>query len=328
MDNLLKAAIEKMPKLELHIHLEGVFTKELVCELAKKNGVKLPRSKEELFAFTGLSDFLELLDFNCSCVYDEDDARKLAYSFCQYAKQQNIIYAEVITNPTHWHSLSYERMIPAVLEGFADGAKDGLCDCRLLVSLLRTQSTESASETVDWLIAHPNPRLIGLSVDGDETAAKSNERFAPLFRKAKESGLHLTAHAGESSGPEGVREALELLGAERIDHGVRAIEDDALMEELREKRIPCNVCFTSNVDSGLFTEENHPLKALYDRGLCVNLSTDDPMILDNPLCYELCRVANLYGWQEDTLRALERNAVEAAFCSEIEKAKLLERLSI
>ena len=327
MNQLLKAAIEKLPKLELHIHLEGVFTKELVCELARKNSIKMPRSKEDMFAFTGLGDFLELLDFNCSCVYDEDDARKVAYSFCQYAKQQNIVYAEVIVNPTHWHSLGYKRMIPAVLKGFADGAKDNLCDCRLLVSLLRTQSTQSASETVDWLISHPHPRLIGLSVDGDEAAAESNERFAPLFEKAKKNGLHLTAHAGESSGPEGIREALGLLGAERIDHGVRAIEDESLMEELREKQIPCNICFTSNIVGGLFSENTHPLKTFYDRGLCVNLSTDDPMILETPLCDELFRVAELYGWHEDTLRALERNAVKAAFCSEPEKEALRALLS-
>lgn len=324
MVDSLKSAIEKMPKLELHVHLEGVFTKELVCELAEKNGIMLPRCKEDLFTFTGLSDFLELLDFNCSCIHDESDARKLAYSFCQYAKQQNIVYSEVITNPTHWHSLSYDRMIPAVLEGFEEGASEGLCDCRLLVSLLRTQSTESASKTVDWMISHPDPRLIGLSVDGDETAAASNERFAPLFKKAKEHGLHLTAHAGESSGPEGIREALNLLGAERIDHGVRAIEDNTLIEELRKKRIPCNICFTSNVIGGLFTEEDHPLKSLYDLGLCVNLSTDDPMILGVPLCYELSHVADLYNWQEDTLRTLECNAVEAAFCSTEEKAELMK----
>ncbi|EOS40469.1 adenosine deaminase [Lachnospiraceae bacterium] len=319
---ITKEAIRALPKIELHIHLEGTFSKEYVCELAEKLHVPLPRDKEHLFDFTCLAEFLEMLDWNCSLIRRGEDAEQLAYQFAEYAKEEGIIYAEVILNPTHWKNISLEVLVPSVLAGFERAAQDGLTDCRLMVSLLRTQSTETARDTVEWLIGNPHPRLIGLSVDGNEEAAESNERFSPLFAKAKESGLHLTAHAGESSGPEGVWEALELLQAERIDHGVRSVNDEKLMNYLKENHIPLNVCFTSNILCNIFTEENHPLKALFDYGLVVTVSTDDPQILVDTMCYELEHIASLYGWGMEELIRLQYHAAEAVFCSE-EKKELL-----
>lgn len=194
---------------------------------------------------------------------------------------------------------------------------------QLLVSLRREQSEDSARRTVDWVLSHPHPRLLGLSMDGDERLARdSNRRFGPLLRRAREAGLGVTVHAGESSGPEGVAAALEETGACRIDHGVRAVEDPALLERLRRQRIPLNVCFTSNVLGGLYTPQDHPLRALYDFGIPVTLSTDDPQLLGVTLCQELEKTAVLYGWTEVDILRLQQNAVSAAFCSREEKARL------
>lgn len=321
-----KETIRALPKIELHIHLEGTFRKEYVCELAEKLHVPLPHDKEHLFDFTCLAEFLEMLDWNCSLIRNVEDAGQLAYHFAEYATEQGILYAEVILNPTHWKNISLDVLIPSVLAGFDRAAQDGLTDCRLMVSLLRTQSTKTAQDTVEWLIAHPHSRLIGLSVDGNEEAAESNERFSPLFAAAKKSGLHLTAHAGESSGPEGVWEALKLLQAERIDHGVRAIHDEKLLEYLKEHHIALNVCFTSNILCNIFTEENHPMRALFDYGLLVTASTDDPQILADTMCYELEHLAALYGWGMEELIRLQYNAVEACFCSEEKKEMFREKL--
>ncbi len=322
MKNNLHNYIKAMPKVELHVHLEGAFTPNLSMRLAEQAHVPLRRSKEDLFGFTTLADFLEMLDWNCNLVRCRSDARDLAYHFCEYFHSQGIAYAEVITNPTHWANLPLAEQIGGILEGFEQAAAEDLCDCHLLVSLLRTQSTESAERTVDWVIAHPHSRLVGLSVDGNEAAAESNERFAPLFYRAKEAGLHRTAHAGESSGPQGVKEALDILGAERIDHGVRAIDDPKLLDRLKREHIPLNICFSSNLLGGLYTEENHPLKALYKHGIPVTINTDDPQILNCHLNDEIVYVATLYDWTVDDLRRLQHNAVDAAFCNREEKVKL------
>ncbi len=326
MTPITKEAIRALPKIELHIHLEGTFSKEYVCQLAEKLDVPLPHDKEHLFSFTCLAEFLEMLDWNCSLIRNAADAEQLAYHFAEYAKEQGIVYAEVILNPTHWKNISLDVLVPSVLAGFDRAAQDGLPDCRLMVSLLRTQSTKTAAETVDWLTAHPHSRLIGLSVDGNEEAAESNERFSPLFAKAKENGLHLTAHAGESSGPEGVWEALQLLQAERIDHGVRAMDDERLLEYLKDNHIALNVCFTSNILCNIFTEENHPLKALFDYGVPVTASTDDPHILVDTMCYELEHIASLYGWGMEELIRLQYNAVEACFCPKEKKEMLRKKI--
>ncbi len=323
----LRKFINGIPKIELHVHIEGAFSPGYSAALAEKEGVPLRNgSKEHLFDFVHLADFLELLDWNCALVRSFEEASSLAYTFAKYFTSQNVLYAEVITNPTHWSSLSHEEHIGGILDGFERAAQDGLCDCRLLVSLLRTQSTESAEETADWVISHPHERMIGMSVDGNEEAAQSNERFAPILKKAKDAGLRLTMHAGESSPAEGVREAIELAGAERIDHGVRAIDDPALIKKIKDERIALNVCLYSNVALDVFTYENHPLKRLYDEGVLVTVNTDDPQLLDFTLDEELALVCSLYGWGKEDVRRLELNAVEACFCCQELNDKLRKLL--
>ena len=140
--------IHTLPKVELHVHLEGTLSLELILELAEKNHMELPRPKEDLFTFTGLTDFLEMLNWTCSLVKDGADARKLAYNYARYASSQNIMYAEVMTNPTHWKSLSYQDLIENILQGFDQAYDDGYCDCRLLVSLLRSQTRRESLELV------------------------------------------------------------------------------------------------------------------------------------------------------------------------------------
>lgn len=329
MSGLTEARIRQIPKLELHVHLEGTFDLDTICGLAEKHGVPLPRPRPALISFSGLSDFLELLDWICSLVRDQEDVCLLARRFAAYAREQGIMYAEVIVNPTHWKNISLEPLLAGVLKGFEEAWQADLPDCRLLVSLRRDQSDESARRTVEWVLANRHPRLLGLSVDGDEQLAKdSNRRFAPLLRQARAAGLGVTVHAGESSGPEGVADALDRAGACRIDHGVRAVEDPDLVERLRRERIPLNVCLTSNVAGGLYTLQTHPLKQLYDSGILVTLSTDDPRLLDVTLCQELEKAAMLYGWTEGDIIRLQEHAVAAAFCSAEEKKRLSDMLHV
>ena len=288
MCNLTERQLLSLPKLELHIHLEGTFDLDTICEFAQKSSVPLPRPREDLLQFSSLTEFLSMLDWICALVREGADAEKQAYRYAQYARSQGVIYTEVIINPSHWKNISLEELLSNVLIGFDRAAEDGLPDCRLLVSLRREQSLESAEKTVDWVLKNRHRRLLGLSIDGNEAlSADSNQRFAPLLARVRQEGLALTVHAGESSGPEGVREALDTLNAQRIDHGVRSIEDPELLERLKVQRIPLNVCFTSNIIGGLYTAQTHPLGEMFRKGLLTTASTDDPMLLNVSLVKEL-----------------------------------------
>lgn len=321
--------IEQLPKVELHIHLEGTLDESLIVSLAEKNGVVLPRPKEQLIQFTGLADFLELLNWICSLVQDEADARKIAYNYAQYASKQNIVYAEVITNPTHWKALSYERLIPSIIDGFEEAYRDGYCDCRLLISLLRSQTKQESLKLVRWMKEHIHPRLVGLSIDGNEAASyQSNRVFYEAFCEARKAGFGITVHAGESSPAEGVREALDLLGAMRIDHGVRAISDAKLLRRLYDQQIPLNITLTSNLTELYENAQVHPLNQFYQMGIPVTLSTDDPALLKIDLCRELTLASETYGWTETDLINLQKNAISACFCSEEEKSVLKEKLRV
>ncbi len=319
--------IKKMPKVELHIHLEGTLDLPLIEQFCEKHQVALPCEKEKLFSFTGLADFLERLDWICALVRTPEDAKKIAYHYAQSATEQNIIYAEVITNPTHWKELAYSDLLPAILEGFDAAYSDGYCDCRLLVSLLRAQTKQESLQLVRWMKANRHPRLIGLSIDGNEAASHgSNRIFYEAFLEAKHAGFGITVHAGESSPSEGVWEALDLLGAMRIDHGVRSITDPILLQRLIDEQIPLNITLTSNLMELYDHAHNHPLGKLYQMGIPVTISTDDPELMDVTLCSELNLAAETFHWTISDLIKLQKNAIYASFCGEETKALLYQKL--
>jgi adenosine deaminase len=198
----------------------------------------------------------------------------------------------------------------------------------LCVSLLRTQSADEAIELVDALGSMRHPRVVALSVDGNEaTAGRTGPRFADAFRRAGENGLRRTVHAGESSGPEGVWDAVDLLGADRIDHGVRAIEDSALVCMLADRQIPLGICPTSNLVLGVYPSiQEHPIEKLRVAGVRVSVNTDDPALLGASLVgeYALCR--HTFGWTDAVTKAVARTSIEASFANEDVKAGLLKAL--
>ena len=327
------SAIERLralPKAEVHVHLEGCFDAALLAQWAAKFGEPMPRPRESLFQFQGLADFLHFLDWACGLVRTREELAEAAYAFSQRLAASGAGYGDLIFNPTHWKPWHgrLREMIDALDAGFRAAEQDGLPPVGLCVSLLRTQSADAAAQLVDLLVDLRHPRVVALSIDGNEAAAgRTGPRFAEAFRRAGAAGLKRTVHAGESSGPEGVRDAIELLGADRIDHGVRAIEDPGVVALLVDRQIPLGMCPTSNLTLGVVPSiEQHPIERLRQAGVAVSVNTDDPALLDTRLEseYALCRDA--FDWTDDDLRSVARTSIDASFADDDVKQRLRDAL--
>ena len=334
MNTMLQAhessRLKLLPKAEVHLHLEGCFEAATIAQWAKTEGVALPRPQEDLFKFSGLADFLGFLDLACGLACTTGRLVELSYRLSQRLAENGIGYADVIFNPTHWHGWHgrLRAMLDAMDAGFKAAEQDGLPSVGLCVSLLRTQTADEAIELVDALGSMRHPRVVALSVDGNEaTAGRTGPRFADAFRLAGENGLRRTVHAGESSGPEGVWDAVNLLGADRIDHGVRAIEDSALVYMLADRQIPLGICPTSNLVLGVYPSiQEHPIEKLRAAGVLVSVNTDDPALLGASLIgeYALCR--HTFGWTDAITKSVAQTSIDASFASVDVKIKLLEEL--
>lgn len=334
MNTMLQAhessRLKLLPKAEVHLHLEGCFEAATIAQWARTEGLALPRPLENLFKFSGLTDFLGFLDLACGLASTTERLVALCYGLSQRLADNGTGYADVIFNPTHWHAWNGRlgAMLDTMDAGFKAAEQDGLPGVGLCVSLLRTQSSDEAIELVDALRSMRHPRVVALSVDGNEaTAGRTGPRFAEAFRRAGNDGLRRTVHAGESSGPEGVWDAVNVLGADRIDHGVRAIEDAALVSMLADRQIPLGICPTSNLVLGVYPSIlEHPIEKLRTAGVRVCVNTDDPALLGASLVgeYALCR--HTFGWTDDITKSVAQTSIDASFASKDVKTRLLGAL--
>jgi adenosine deaminase len=331
------AYTRKLPKAEIHVHLEGCFELADLLELAKANNVVIPVPGAALFDVEGIADqlagvsnFLDFLDWECGLVQTPEQAARTAYRFAGRESASGVRYAEVIVNPSHWGTWSGQlpALVDALAAGLDEAEADGLCPTSLCLSLLRQQSSAEALALVDWMIEARPRRVVALSIDGNEHAAgRTSPRFAEAFARAKAAGFAITVHAGESSGPEGVWDAIDLLGADRVDHGVRAIEDPALVRVLAERAIPLGICPRSNLILGLYpTRADHPIDSLRQAGVRVSINTDDPAPIGVRLEAEIAACANAFRWDRSTVGDLARTSIEASFASPERKASLLAEL--
>ncbi len=218
-------------------------------------------------------------------------------------------------------------MFDALDRPLAAAESDGGPTVGLCVSLSRSSTKVEADELVDAVLALAHPRVVALSIDGNEADGSHNERFAAAFARAAQAGLRRCAHAGESSGAGGVREAVDLLGAERIDHGIRCLEDPPLVAELAERGVPLDLCPTSNVALGLVENiASHPIERLRLAGVAVSVNTDDPLLYGIDLAGEYGRCADAFGWGEAELGRVARTSIESCFATPSRRADLLDEL--
>ena len=323
----MEELIRSLPKAEVHVHFEGCFEPSDVDQLVREAGAT-PR--ESAVEHMDLAQLLEVLDWTCALLRTPQQVARAAYAFAEREARSGVGYADLIFNPTHWPAWHdrLDAFVDAVDGGLGEAEQDGLPPVGLCVSLLRQQTASEAIELVDWLIDRRHPRIVALSIDGNEAAAgRTGARFSEAFRDAARAGLHRTVHAGESSGPDGVRDAIHLLLAERIDHGVRAVEDPDLVAELAQRRIPLDVCPGSNVQVGLYPDRaSHPLDALRRAGVPVSINTDDPALMRTSLVAEYAATARAYGWGSSQLRDVARTSISASFCDADLRARMLTAL--
>ena len=319
--------IRQLPKAEVHLHLEGCVPLDAVGpnDPARAGVTFDPDTGAPRFG--DLAEFLAFLDRSCALVTDGAQVERIAYEIARRAAMNGVGHTDVIFNPTHWPAWQADLggFVERLDRGFEDGAADHGVTTALCLSLTRTQRPADSVALVDWLLAARPDRVVALSVDGNEAAVgRTGQRFAPLFARARRAGLHTCAHAGESSGPEGVRDAVELLHAERVDHGIRAVEDPELVAELAANAVPLDICPTSNVRLGVVaTLAGHPVEQLRTAGVRVSLNTDDPLLFGTSVAGEYRQCAQTFGWDRSVLGAVARVSIESSFAADERKRELL-----
>ncbi|MGH9800880.1 MAG: adenosine deaminase [Blastocatellia bacterium] len=330
----LDAFIRRMPKVELHVHLEGSIQPETLLELARRNQVKLPATTveglREWYTFTDFAHFIEIYITISSCICSPEDIELIAREFLRGQAAQNILHSEVTFTPyTHF---SLNRRIPfadqlaALSRARASAAEEFGISVGWVLDISRNVRPIEHSLTVaDWVISGKESGVIALGLGGPEIGHPP-ELFAEAFDRVLAAGLTSVPHAGETVGAESIRGALQSLKAQRIGHGVRCLEDSDLVAELRERQIPLEVCPTSNVCLGVAPSiSEHPLPQLLEAGLYVTINSDDPPMFNTTLTDEYLKITEAFGFSVETIEQLVINAVRASLLPELARAEMEER---
>jgi adenosine deaminase len=316
-----------LPKAEVHVHLEGCIPRELLARAAARAGVALPRQGP----FDGLADMLVSLDAACGLLDEAEDIVQLALAYGRTTVANGVVYSDVIMNPGHWPTWQPQlaQLIALLDRGFSLAEEEGAAPIGLCLSIGRWLSAGDANQLVDTVAELRHPRVVGVSLDGNEAApGAGTERFVPALDRARSLGLGVAVHAGESSGPDGVRQAIGLLRADRIDHGIRAVGDPDLLRELSSRGTPLDVCPTSNIQLKLVpTLRQHPVEQLRSAGVRVSLNTDDPVLFATTLLDEYLQSTVVFDWDRRTVAALAETSIEASFATPDLKRDLLSHLA-
>ncbi|GAA2199832.1 adenosine deaminase [Sinomonas flava] len=315
-----------LPKAELHLHIEGTLEPELAFALAARNGVQLPfASVEELraaYSFTDLQSFLDLYYACMEVLRTREDFRDLAAAYLRRAAAEGVRHAELFFDAqAHTaRGVAFADVMGGLQDALDDAALLGLSG-GLILSFLRDQPIEDAEAV--WAEAKGHlDAIIGVGLDSAEVGNPAG-KFEGIFAEARALGLHAVAHAGEEGGPEYVWDALRSLGAERIDHGIRSLEDPELVRHLVDQRVPLTVCPFSNVRlRAVDTLADHPLPAMLRAGLHVTVNSDDPAYFGGYAGENIEAVAEQFALGREELALLARNSVTASFASEERKAEL------
>lgn len=327
----MEAFIRGLPKAELHVHLEGTLEPELMLAFARRNRIAIrQRSPDALRAsynFTDLQSFLDLYYQAAATLVTEQDFYDLTRAYLHRAQLDHVRHVEPFFDPqTHTgRGVAFETAVVGIHRALEAARREDGISSRLIMCFLRDLSADQAMETLEQAL--PFRALIaGVGLDSAELG-NPPARFVEVFARARREGFHVVAHSGEEGPPEYIRDALDLLGAERIDHGVRAIEDPALMQRLAADQVPLTVCPLSNVKLRVFPSiEQHNLKQLLDAGLMVTVNSDDPAYFGGYVSDNYLAVQQGLGLSRDHIERLAANAFKACFLPQESKRTLLDEL--
>jgi adenosine deaminase len=321
-----------VPQAELHVHLEGTAPPALIRRLAARNGVPVPDglfTDDERFVWTDFLSFLAAYDRAASVIRTPEDYRDVTFEYLAACAHEGAVYVELTASPDHAAAvgLSAAECYAGVAQGIDDAREACGIEARTLAACIRDLGPRRAEEIVAGIVAERPRHVVGINLAGDE-AGFPPAPFAPAFDRAFGDGLGCTVHAGEHAGPDSVRAALAL-PVTRIAHGVRAVEDPALVDELAERRIVLDTCPTSNVVLGVFASyAEHPFGALRAAGVRVTLGSDDPPYFGASLSGEYRVARERFGLGDGELREITRTAIVGSFAEPALKAALHDRLTV
>jgi len=324
--------IKKLPKAELHLHIEGSLEPELMFELSKRNKIKIPykdiEDVKKAYAFTNLQSFLDIYYAGANVLITKQDFYDLTHAYILKCVENNIIHTEIFFDPqTHTHrGISFESVISGIKEALEDAKEKYGITSHIIMCFLRHLSQEDAQKTLEEALAFKND-IIGVGLDSSELGNPPS-KFEEVFKKAKEEGFKLVAHAGEEADVSYIFEALDLLEIERIDHGVQAIKSKELMKRLKEEQIPLTVCPNSNIELKVFENyKEHNIKELLDFGLNITVNSDDPAYFKGYLNQNFINLYENLDLSKDDIIKLIKNSFSSSFISEELKHKYLKKVN-
>lgn len=331
----MKQFISGLPKAELHLHIEGTFEPELMFKLAERNAIRLPfESVEALhkaYDFSELQDFLDIYYQGMNVLRTEQDFYDLTWAYLEKVSKQAVRHVEIFFDPQGHvdRGISFETALNGIHSALEQGKKEFDISFGIIMCFLRHLNEDAAFITLDSALAHKD-KIIGVGLDSSEMGHPPS-KFERVFKKAREEGFHIVAHAGEEGPPAYIYEALDLLKVERIDHGNTCLEDAELVRRLVQEEIPLTVCPLSNTKLCVVDNmKNHPLPQMLDLGLKAMINSDDPAYFGGYLNENYEAVSSILGTnpeeQKEKLALLAQNSFTAAFISDVQKEKLLQEL--
>ncbi|QEA39774.1 adenosine deaminase [Pistricoccus aurantiacus] len=328
----MREFLKRLPKAELHLHIEGTLEPELMFRLAERNAIQLPYASVDearaAYQFEDLQSFLDVYYQGMNVLRGEEEFFDLALDYLERAHRDGVVHVELSFDPqAHLtRGVGLDLQIDGLTRAMSEAERNWGISSRLIMSFLRDRSPQEALQTLKMA----TPFLDRLAAVGLDSAERDNPpgRFAEVFAQARQLGLARIAHAGEEGPADYIREALDRLQVCRIDHGVRCLEDSALVKELRQRRIPLTVCPLSNVHLKVVDDmQEHPLPQLLEAGLTLTLNSDDPAYFGGGVLENYLACHEAFGWDENIFIDLAENAIQSAFLDEKRRRVLLERLN-
>jgi adenine deaminase len=324
----MDALIKRLPKCELHIHIEGSLEPELMFALARRNGIRLPYASvdalRQAYRFRNLQDFLDIYYQGMSVLQTEQDYYDLAWAYLQRARADNVRHVEMFFDPQGHtaRGVAFSTVVGGLHRAVADAGRELGVQASLIMCFLRHLDEADAEKTLDGALAFRD-KIVGVGLDSSE-AGNPPSKFRRVFRRAGDAGFFLTAHAGEEGPASYVWEALDVLGVARIDHGNRSLDDQALVGRLARERVALTVCPLSNLRLRVVADlTRHPLRRMMDKGLVVTVNSDDPAYFGGYVAENYVAVSEALSLGRDEIIAIVRNGIEASLMTASEKGNAL-----